>query len=637
FVSTIGEDGQEQEFEIAYTFGVTPLQQYLIQFPDGKYQTLRASWDRIDERWFNQYEDREIPHTDWLHWTQGGQRWNTMCAECHSTNLEKNYDVEHDVFSTTYSIINVSCEACHGPASEHLRWAAGDTSIHDRKIQMAGYEQKSQLQLCAGCHARRVKLTEVMAPDVAWDDQFMMQTISSQYYHPDGQILEEDYVMGSFMQSKMYHQDVKCTDCHNAHSMELKATGNPLCLQCHVPEDYDTKLHHFHGGTTTGNTTGNPDGPSEATQCISCHMTGDVYMGNDFRRDHSFRVPRPDQSVKYGTPNACVGCHEQETDQWAADWIIKWYGPDRVDHFSDKLLVAATQEYDDKTVKDVLDFIVDFKYPAIARATALEYYPMTGGQSEFEMINTALNDSSALVRYHALTKLSVYPPEQTLGIALRHIEDSTRLVRIGAAQLMAGQGLDNVLPSKHDAVKAARAELNTMLLANADFPIGRMQLGDTYIQQNQVTKAITEYEMALQMDELLTPVYGNLATAYNLAGNDSMAMATLDGLLALEPEYGRGYYLRGLLKYEVNDVDGAIADLQLSAQYDPTNFRTFYNLANLQLSQQNLKTAEQTMKSGLALWPDSEEGLYLLSLIYKAQGRDAEADAIAKTLDQESQ
>ncbi len=439
--------------------------------------------------------------------------------------------------------------------------------------------------------------------------------------------------MGSFMQSKMYHQDVKCTDCHNAHSMELKMTGNALCLQCHVPAQYDTKAHHFHSASKSGI----PDDSSEATECVSCHMTGAVFMGNDFRRDHSFRVPRPDQSVRYGTPNACTECHKQESDKWAADWIIKWYGLERVDHFSDMLLVAGTQDYNEKTAKEVLDFIIDSKYPAIARATALEYYPLTGRQSEFDVINTALSDSSALVRFHALSKLSLYPPEQTLGIALRLIDDSTRLVRIGAAQLMSGQSLDEVLPSKHDAVRAAREEHAAMLLANADFPIGRMQLGDFYIQQNLVAEAIIEYEMALKMDALLTPVYSNLATAYNLVGKDSLAMATLDRLIALEPEYGRGYYLRGLLKYEVNDVDGAIDDLSASINYDPTNFRAFYNLANLQLNKQNPNAAEQTMKLGLVIWPESQEGIYLLALIYKAQGRQMEAEALIRMLSPNSQ
>ena len=53
-------DGSVNTYQVAYTFGVTPLQQYLIEFPDGKYQTLRASWDTEEKKWFRApYTTRE--------------------------------------------------------------------------------------------------------------------------------------------------------------------------------------------------------------------------------------------------------------------------------------------------------------------------------------------------------------------------------------------------------------------------------------------------------------------------------------------------------------------------------------------------------------------------------------------------
>jgi tetratricopeptide (TPR) repeat protein len=622
YVTTVGDDGKEKEFQIAYTFGVTPLQQYLIELPEGKYQTLRATWNTEKQVWFNQYPGRVILPDDWLHWSGGGQRWNTMCAECHSTNLEKNYFIEQDSFNTIYSAINVSCEACHGPMRQHLRWAEGDTTQGDPKIQVLGYDQQTQLQLCAGCHARRTKLTDVMSPAVPFADQFLVQTINAEYYHPDGQIKEEDYVYGSFLQSKMYQMGVKCSDCHNVHSMELKFQGNNLCLQCHEPANYDNKKHHFHEMTSDG------------AQCVSCHMTGAVYMGNDFRRDHSFRIPRPDQSVEFITPNACTGCHKDKTDQWAADWVVTWYGPDRTDHFSDHLLPASRQPYSNKTTSDVLSFINNMKYPAIARATALEYFPLRGGQNEYEMIIKSLADSSALVRYHALSKLGGMPLQQVADIALAHINDDTRLVRIGAVRLIVELDVNRLEPALRGKVLRAREDLSGMLKANADFPLGRLQMGDMYIRQNRPNKAIKEYEMALKMDALLTPVYSNLATAYNMVGKDSLALLTLDRLLELEPGYGRGYYLRGLLKYELNDTEGAIADLSSSVELDPGNFRAYYNLANLLLTDKQLTKAEKVMVEGLLLQPESPDGLYLLALIYQGMGRDKEAEQLMKNLDQ---
>lgn len=620
FVKTVGDDGLTKEFEVAYTFGVTPLQQYLIKFPDGKYQTLRATWDTEKKEWFNQYAGQVIPHDDWLHWSQGGQRWNTMCAECHSTNLKKNYEPNTDAFNTTYSVINVSCEACHGPGLEHVTWASGDTSLGEPKVLMSGVGQKAQLNLCAACHARRVKLTDVIQPDVAFADQFLVQNITDEFYHPDGQIKEEDYVIGSFMQSRMYAEGVKCSDCHNVHSMELKTKGNALCLQCHLPNQYNTPDHHFHKMDT------------EEASCISCHMTGDYYMGNDFRRDHSFRVPRPDQSVEYNTPNACIGCHEDQSNEWAAEWIVKWYGPDRADHFSDHLLVATNRNYTSEQSQQVLSFINDLKYPPIARATAMEYVNLTNNDAELQMLLTALNDSSSLIRYQALSKLRIYPPNEVLGVALAHVKDSTRLVRIAAARLIVELDVNQLEPAQRNSVLIARSELDQMMAANADFPLGRMQMGDHYMRQNNVHKAIEEYEMALKMDHLLTAVYTNLATAYNMIGENSSAISTLNKLIELEPAYGRAYYLRGLLLNELNDTDGAQNDLKRSIELDPYNFRGWYNYATLLKQNGELDEAEKTIKNGLQYQPENPDGEYLLALIYQEQGRTAEAQVIIARL-----
>ena len=602
YVTEIDAKGNKQEYSIAYTFGVTPLQQYLIKFPDGKYQTLRATWDTEKKIWFNQYAGQEIPHDDWLHWTEGGQRWNTMCAECHSTNLEKKYNQGKDAFNTTYDIINVSCEACHGPGGDHMNWTYLGDPTTDPRIVSLGWERVEQFNQCAGCHARRVKLTEVMKPDVAFDDQFRLQTISDEYYHPDGQIREEDYVFGSFTQSKMFHNDVKCSNCHNVHSMELVYQGNLLCLQCHEVA-YNTRDHHFHEMETKG------------AQCVECHMTGAVFMGNDFRRDHSFRVPRPDQSIEYGTPNACNGCHDDESNKWSADWIIKWYGEERLDHFSDHLLKASQPPYDDATRQQVVNFINNLNYPAISRATALEYYPLIGDEQDYKMLVAALKDSSALVRVNALNKFQLFPLDQRLGLALEHAKDSSRQVRIGAAQLMIEQDISQLPPVERGVSSQARNELEVMLRANADFPLGRLQLGDYYFRRNDLQRAMKEYEMALEMDSLLTPVYSNLATVYSIAGKNQEALSTLNALLTLEPEYGRGYYLRGLLQHEVGNSELAIKDMEKAMVLDSNNFRVFYNLANLYMTNGYLAKAEKTINKGLQLQPDSEDGKYLLRLI----------------------
>ena len=289
FVNTEGDDGNYHDYKISYAFGVTPLQQYLIAFPDGKFQCLLVAWDAKKNKWYDLQPSLEIHSEEWMHWTGGSMTWNTMCADCHSTNLEKNFDSKAMTYQTTFSEINVSCEACHGPSSEHVSFYKNQKEGIPPELYMDTTMTSAELvQKCARCHSRRGQLTKKFDYSEHFLDHYNPSLLVEPVYEQDGQIRDEDYVYGSFVQSKMYHDGVSCKDCHDVHSLKLKNTGNALCLSCHVT-DYNEPSHHFHEVNTSG------------AQCINCHMTSKIYMGNDIRRDHSFRVPRPDQSAKYGT------------------------------------------------------------------------------------------------------------------------------------------------------------------------------------------------------------------------------------------------------------------------------------------------------------------------------------------------
>jgi len=619
FVNSKEIDGTIKEYQITYAFGVTPLQQYLVDFDKGKKQVLRATWNTLKNKWFHQYANDNIDTNDWLHWTNGAQNWNTMCAECHSTNLKKDYLVEKDSFHTTYSVINVSCESCHGPGEKHLNWANAD--LKDENFQILnGVSQSDQVNLCAPCHARRVKLTKNLEPGKQFEDQYMIQPLTTDYYHADGQIDEEDYVFGSFMQSKMYDEGIKCSDCHDAHSMQLKLEGNKLCLQCHVPADYDSKVHHFHKENT------------EASQCINCHMTGKNYMGNDFRRDHSFRVPRPDQSVEYNTPNACKGCHEKETNQWAANWIIKWYGPKRKDHFSDGLIMSSQDNLSVSQRNKLDEFINDLNYPSIARATVINNLNYSN-KNQYQALLKTLNDSSALVRYNGLMKFRDLVLQDRVALALKHMKDSTKLVRIGAAQLLVGFDGASLNETENIDFQKSKVELENMLYSNADFSTGRMQLGDYFLQNNDIITAIKHYEVALKKDSLLTPVYSNLATAYSMNKENDKSIKTLEKWIDIDPESGRAYYLRALLFFELKENEKAIADLEMAIKLNPTDTRSMYNLATYYFQdKKDLNRAEKYIKQALNIEPDNQDFKYLLALIYRDQGKFKSGQLIMKEL-----
>jgi len=269
-VRTEGGDGELHDYEIKYTFGVDPLQQYLIEFPGGRLQALSIAWDARPEaqggqRWFHLHPDEKIAHDDELHWSKPSQNWNSMCAECHSTNLQKNYNPAQKRFDTGWSEIDVSCEACHGAGADHLAWARKEPGwerlesnmglallLDERKnvswvvnpetgkvIRSKPRSGEKEIEMCARCHARRSPISGVYVHGERLADHYRPRLLDEGLYFADGQIDDEVYVYGSFLQSKMYQVGVTCSDCHDPHRAVLKTPGNSVCLQCHQADRYD--------------------------------------------------------------------------------------------------------------------------------------------------------------------------------------------------------------------------------------------------------------------------------------------------------------------------------------------------------------------------------------------------------------
>ncbi|MGB7452150.1 MAG: multiheme c-type cytochrome, partial [Lysobacterales bacterium] len=252
FVHTNGAGGEMGEYEITHTFGWYPLQQYLVPFPGGRLQTLHIAWNSKENFWFRVPPEGPIEPDDWLYWTNAAQNWNGMCAQCHSTNLEKNYDPETGKYNTTWSDIDVGCEACHGAGSRHVEWAQMSdmarpvVTNYELTQQTSDITSREQVELCAPCHSRRGAMGDDTHAKADLLDNYLPSLLTENLYFADGQIEDEVYVYGSFTQSKMYRHDVRCSDCHDAHTIKLVKEGNELCLQCHRASQYDSKDHHFH-------------------------------------------------------------------------------------------------------------------------------------------------------------------------------------------------------------------------------------------------------------------------------------------------------------------------------------------------------------------------------------------------------
>ena len=426
-VRTEGPDGAPHDYEIAYTFGVFPLQQYLIAFPGGRYQALGIAWDsrpkaQGGQRWFPLYPAQILRAGDPLHWTGRDQTWNYQCASCHSTDLKKNYDLAADSYATSWTDIDVACEACHGPGSRHIAWAearaAGSSGPSQAepnrqpesrdmglttKLERAspgqwqmnpetGIAQRvealnsRELDVCGGCHSRRKVISRHPSAGTAFLDSYLPALLEPGLYHADGQIDGEVFEYGSFVQSRMYHAGVICSDCHEPHSLALREQGNGLCAQCHLPAKFDVAEHHHHQQGSAG------------AQCVNCHMPSKTYMEVDDRRDHSIRVPRPDLSASIGTPNACTQCHADQTADWGAQRIAEWFphGRQTRPHFGVALYAGRTGAANAEPLLDAL--IADQDQPAIARASALALLAPVATPASEAAVKAALADPNPLVR-----------------------------------------------------------------------------------------------------------------------------------------------------------------------------------------------------------------------------------------------
>jgi len=631
FVYTDGAEGKMQEYQVKYVFGHYPLQQYLVAFDGGRLQTLALTWNSKDNNWYymadSVYHGMSVTHTNWLHWTNQAQNWNSMCADCHSTNLQKGYDVDADSYHTTWSEIDVSCEACHGPASEHLKWAAladyarADFVNYGLPIKTSGIDNKQYIDNCARCHSRRSIMGDFNPHSKSIYNHISPVLPREPNWHIDGQIKEEDYVYGSFTQSRMFMEEVACNDCHNVHSGKLILDGNDLCLQCHKAQDYDTKNHTFHKaygelGESVISAAGVKFEVGSGTDCINCHMHGQNYMGIDYRRDHSFRVPRPDLSEINGSPNACNQCHTDKSNMWAHSFIQKWFGISRPFQYGEAFTDAVNLKKDaDKRLKAI---IKDDLYSSSIRSLSITY--LSYDVSNNELIEISLQDLDPAIRIASVRQF-IINTEGDLKYILPLLNDDTKAVRLECYYKLSN--IDSVLiPENYKkALKNVQAEQLEVLEYNADFPIGKYNLANYYYQQGDYKTSETFYLKAIEQDVELYVAKMNLSYLYSAMGEPLKAEKILKEFVNDMPDNADALYNYGLILSENKKYKESLIYLIKASDLMPVNSRVDYNIAMLYDFFEEKTKAENYLKKAIDKNPNDISN-YSNLLKYYSQNKD---------------
>lgn len=660
FVETDGPDGKLATFEIRYTFGVDPLQQYLIEFTDGRIQALSIAWDtrpkdKGGQRWFHLYPNEEIKSDDVLHWTKLNQNWNFMCAECHSTGLRKNYDAASDRYATTWAEISVGCEACHGQGSDHVAWARSQQSwlpfnrradrekgllarFDERKDvawshdSHSGQLQRSlppnllhtEVETCGRCHARRSEISENWVPGRwLYETHAISSPLAREVYWPDGQIrdVEEPYNYVPFKQSKMFAAGVTCSDCHDPHSGKQRIAGDGVCLQCHASETYAAKRHSHHEKETAAQ-------PS----CVSCHMLERTYMLVDRRHDHSMRIPRPDLSVKLSTPNACNDCHADKPAQWAADAVARWFGPDRkgFQNYAEAFEAASNERAD--AAKLLAAVAADANAPAVARASALIALAPFVSQETAALARRGLSDPDPIVRIGAMDMLANIPPAQIWPLIVPLLSDAVRGVRIRAAYLLAAVPADRQPAADRNRFENAAAEFVAARQLNYDRPEDRAALANFYARRGRAADAETEFKAALRLSPQYAQAAINLADLYRASGRDAEGLTVLRAALTAAPNDAALHQALGLALVRQGESEEAINELHRATELAPDQPQFAYVYAVGLHSAGRVDEAITVLKSSMEKHPTDRNSLLALATFYRDAGNFAAALDYAKRL-----
>ncbi|HET8827825.1 MAG TPA: tetratricopeptide repeat protein, partial [Pelobium sp.] len=345
--------------------------------------------------------------------------------------------------------------------------------------------------------------------------------------------------------------------------------------------------------------------------------------------DHAMRVPRPDLSVAYGTPNACNNCHKNKTAKWAYEAVDKWYGKTRAYHFAEDLIPGSRGGADAES--HLLTLLNKPNIPEIVRAAAVNYLGNVQTSSGLNAILSCINSKDAQVRYRAVIALKNYDEQEWIGVAAPLLQDAVRAVRVAATDLFLTIPIANIPGSYQSAFLAAKDEHLQFLYNQADFSTGSLSLGDYYARLADYGNAEKFYLRGIKKDNLMNLARLNLSIVYNLDNKNNEALAVLKDAEKIDPENENVLFNMGLLYNEMGNKTAALETFEKGLKIKAINPRLYYNYGLLLLNTDEAK-AEQVLKKGLLQANNNADLHYALAFLYLRQKQPTKAMSHAQIL-----